>query len=74
MILHQLGMKFGQLMNARVGRWHLSFERLYDLLAVYMVKAQTPQSLRDINPDHRHITRDKRSRQSSIELALNSLT
>ena len=74
MILHQLGMKMAQVIGARVGRWRLSYEKLYDLLAVYMVKAKTSQILRDFSPDPRHITRDKRTRQSPIESALISLT
>ena len=74
MILHQLGLKIGQLMKSQVGRWRLSYKKLYDLLSVYVVKAKTFESLRAFSPDYRHITRDSRARQSPIESALNSLT
>lgn len=74
MILHQLGMKMARVVGEQVGRWRLSYEKLYDLLAIHMVKAKTFRSLRDFSPDPRHITRDKRTRQSPIESALTSLT
>lgn len=74
MIKHQLGMKVAQLMGDQVGQWRLSFEKLYDLLAIYVVKARSVFNLRDFSPDIRHIVRDKRARQSPVESALNSLS
>ena len=74
MIAHQLGMKVAQLLGEQVGRWQLSYEKLYDLLAVSMVKSESFIGLCDFSPDIRHIIRDKRSRVSPIEPALNSLT
>ena len=38
MIVHQPGMQIARAMGAQVGRWRLSYEKLYDLLAVYMEK------------------------------------
>lgn len=36
MIAHQLGMRAGQLMSARIGRARLSYERLDDTLAGHL--------------------------------------
>ena len=74
MIAHQLGMKVAQLLGEQVGRWQLSYEKLYDLLAVSMVKSESFIGLCNFSPAIRHIIRDKRSRVSPIESALNSLT
>jgi hypothetical protein len=74
MINHQLGMKIAKVIGAQIGRWRLSFEKLYDLIAIDLVKAKSLADLRDFNPDLRHIARDKRARQSPVESAFNSLT
>lgn len=74
MIHHHLGMRVAQVIKPQIARWRLSYEKLYDLLAIYLVKAQGLIGLRDFAPDLRHITRDKRVRKSPIESALTLLT
>ncbi len=74
MINHQLGMRVAQVIKPQIARWRLSYEKLYDLLAVYLVKAQGLIALLDFAPDLRHIARDKRVRKSPIESALTLLT
>ena len=74
MIAHQLGMKIAQRIGGVVGRARLSDEKLYDLLAVHLVKSTDLAAVAAFNPDPRHVTRDKRARQSPVEsgiLALN---
>jgi hypothetical protein len=74
MIAHQLGMKIAQRIGGVVGRARLSYEKLYDLLAVHLVKSTDLAAVAAFNPDPRHVTRDKRARQSPVEsgiLALN---
>jgi len=73
MIAHQLGMKIAILMGHQVGRPQLSYERLYDLLAVYLIKVSTFMGLQNFAPDRRHISRGKRSRQSPIESGIMAL-
>ena len=74
MISHQLGMKVGKLIGSQVGRWRLSYEKLYDLLAVHLEKIKTLTDVRGFAPDKRHICRDVRGLQSPVESALNALT
>jgi len=73
MIAHQLGMKIAILMGHQVGRSQLSYERLYDLLAVYLIKVSTFMGLKSFAPDRRHISRGKRSRPSPIESGIMAL-
>lgn len=74
MIAHQLGMKMAQVFGSRLGRARLSYERLYDLLAVYLVKASAFAALERFDPDPRYIKRDKRKRRSPIESGILALT
>lgn len=74
MIAHQLGMKIAALIVKQVGRSRLSFEKLYDNLAQEILHMRSLLDLCDFAPDHRHITRDKRSRQTPIESGLKALT
>lgn len=74
MIAHQLGMKIAQRINGQVGRARLSYEKLYDLLALHLVKATDPAGIVAFDPDQRHVTRDRRSCQSPVESGILALT
>jgi hypothetical protein len=74
MIAHQLGMKIAQRIGSMVGRSNLSYEKLYDLLAVRLVKARDLAELTAFSPDRRHIERDKRTRKSPVESGILALT
>jgi len=74
MIAHQLGMKIAGVLVGQIGRARLSYERLYDLLAIYLIKLEDFSELINFSPDPRHISRGRSSTQSPIEsgiLALN---
>lgn len=73
MIAHQLGMKIGAEMLKSIPLEELSFEKLYDLLALHLKKSPTFTDLLDFNPDKRHIKRDKRKRKSPINSGLTAL-
>jgi len=73
MIAHQLGMKIAYLLSDQIGRARLSYEKLYDVLINHLVKAPRFGDLIEFAPDRRHISRDKRARQSPIESGLNAL-
>ena len=74
MIAHQLGMKIAQRVGETVGRARLSYEKLYDLLAVHLIKASDLCAVLSFDPHPRHVTRDKRRRQSPVESAIQALT
>lgn len=67
MIAHQLGMRIAQRIGNAVGRAKLSYEKLYDLLAMRLIKAKNLEELDTFDPDRRHVERDKRTRKSPIE-------
>lgn len=67
-------MRMAQKFTKQVGRDRLSFEKLYDLLANFFIKLVSLRRLMDFSPDLRHITRDRRHRQSPIESGLMHLT
>ena len=74
MIAHQLGMRIAREIENAVGRARLSYEKLYDLLAVRLIKARDLTEVAAFDPDPRHVERDKRTRKSPVEsgiLALN---
>jgi hypothetical protein len=74
MIAHQLGMRVGARISELVGRQQLSYEKLYDRFALHLIKAKDITELCAFDPELRHVTRDKRTRQSPVEsgiLALN---
>ena len=73
MIAHQLGMKIAQRIGGVVGRARLSYEKLYDLLAAHLVKSADLTAVATFNPDPRHVTRDKRARQSPVESGIQAL-
>ena len=76
MIVHQLGMKFAQVVGHRVGPARLSYERLYHVLTSHLIGVVDLAGLEksDQDLDARHVTRDKRSRQSPIESGIQALT
>ena len=74
MIAHQLGMRIAQRIGNAVGRARLSYEKLYDLLAVQLIKARNLDELDAFDPDRRHIERDKRIRKSPVESGIRALT
>ena len=53
-----------------VGRAELSYEKLYDLLAVQLIKACNIGELAVFDPDPRHVARDNRTRKSPEELGI----
>ena len=67
MIAHQLGMRIGQRIGSIVGRARLSYKKLYDLLAVRLIKSRDLADFATFDPNLRYITRDKRTRKSPIE-------
>ena len=74
MIAHQLGMKIAQRIGSMVGRASLSYEKLYDLLAVRLIKASTLAEVAAFDPDPRHVERGKRTRKSPVESGILALT
>jgi hypothetical protein len=74
MIAHQLGMKIAQRIGSLVGRARLSYEKLYDLLAVHLIKSRNLEDSAAFNPDSRHVQRDKRTRKSPVESGILALT
>jgi len=74
MIAHQLGIKIAKLIKTKMGRARLSYEKLYDSLANYLVRVISFKNLINFKPDPRHITRDRRTGQSPIESGLKALT
>lgn len=74
MIAHQLGMRIAQRIGEMIGRAKLSYEKLYDMLAVNLVKARTPAEAIAFDPDPRHVQRDKRTRKSPVESGILALT
>ena len=74
MIAHQLGMRIATLLEKQIGRARLSFEKLYDVLAGYILKTKSFREMVKFEPDSRHISRDKRTRESPIESGITALT
>lgn len=73
MIAQQLVLKIAARLSEEIGRARLSCEMLHDQLADRMVKAATPDELLAFAPDPRHVSRDKRKRQSPVESGLQAL-
>ena len=66
MIAHLIGMCMGRIFAEEIGFCALSYEKLYALLSIHHIKAETLEDLLIFDPDKRHIKRDKRSRKSPI--------
>jgi hypothetical protein len=73
MIAYQLGMRMAERIGNTVGRARLSYEKLYDLLAVRLIKARDLAELDIFDPDPRHVERGKRTRKSPVELGILAL-
>jgi hypothetical protein len=74
MIAHQLGMKVAKVTSERLGRARVSYERLYDILTLHLIKLPNFCQLVHFDPDPRHVTRDKRARKSPVESGIIALT
>ena len=74
MIAHQLGMKIAQGIGYVVGRARMSYEKLYDLLALQLIKAPDLAALLAFDPYPRHVMKDKRRRKSPVEPGIRALT
>ena len=73
MIAHQLGMNVAMRIGAIVGRAVLSYEKLYDSLALHLIRAKDLAGLCGYSPEFRHVKRDKRRRLSPIESGILTL-
>jgi hypothetical protein len=67
MVAHQLGMKIASVLIGQIGRARLTYERLYDTLALYLIKLRNFADMINFSPDARHISRGKSTAQSPIE-------
>ena len=74
MIAHQPGMRIAPRIVSTISRERLSDEKLYDLLAVRLIKARDLTELITFDPDPRHVVRDKRTRKSPVESGISALT
>jgi hypothetical protein len=74
MIAHQLGMKIAGALIGQIGRARMSYERLYDILALYLIKSKDIADLINFSPDIRHISRGKSAAQSPIESGILALS
>lgn len=73
MIANQLGMRVAREIGKSVGRARLGHEKLYDLLAVRLVKARDLAEMAASDPDPRPVKRDKRNRKSPVESGILAL-
>src|SRR5690606_12847931 len=74
MIVHQLGMRVAARICGKVDRGRLSYEKLYDLLALCLVKARSWSEAAAFDPAPRHVMRDRRRRESPVESGILALT
>lgn len=74
MIAHQLGMRVAARIGGLMERGRLSYEKLYDLLALRLVKARNWCEAAAFDPEPKHIMRDRRRRKSPVESGLQALT
>ena len=74
MIAHQLGMKMAHAIGAGIDRSRLSYEKLYEIFAGYIIRARDFHELAHFDPDPRHIKRDKRNRKSTVDSGILALT
>jgi hypothetical protein len=74
MVANQLGMRIAQRIASTVCRERLSYEKLYDLLAVRLIRSRELADFTGFDPDPRHIIRDKRTRKSPIESGISAST
>jgi hypothetical protein len=67
-------MRMAQKIGNTVGRARLSYEKLYDLLAVRLIKARDLAELDTLDPDPRQVERDNRTQKSLVESGILTLT
>jgi hypothetical protein len=73
MIAHQLSMRIAQSIGSKIGQARLDYEKLYNLLAVRLIKARDLEELDTFGPDPRHVERDKRARKFPVESGIQAL-
>lgn len=56
----QLAMRIVTGVPGMIGRARLSYEELYDMLAVHPIRSRTPEEAASFQPAPRHFIRDKR--------------
>ena len=66
MIAHQVGLRAAQRIGNVVGRAKLNYEKLYDVLVVRLVKERVLAKIATLEPDPRHVARDKRTRKFPV--------
>jgi len=66
MINHLLGMRAAQILLKTKAAFDLSYEKLYDALALYQATAKRWEEILTFNPFPKHVQRDKRKRQSPV--------
>jgi hypothetical protein len=74
MIAHQMGMRIAARLGKLPGSGRLSCERLHHQLATHFIRSRSLAETDAFEPDGRHITRDKRNRQSPVESGIAALT
>ena len=74
MITHKFVMRMALWIANTVGRARLSYEKLYNLLAVQLIKAHNLAELAAFDPHPRHIKLNKRNRESSVESGIPAST
>ena len=74
MIAHQLVMRIAQRIVSTISGERLSDEKLYDLLAVRLIKARDLAELITFDRGLGHVVRDKRTRKSLVESGISALT
>ena len=74
MIAHQLGLKITSHLGDRLGRARISYEKLYDLFAVFLIKSPKFKALTSFSPDARHLSRCERVSLSPIKSRILALS
>jgi hypothetical protein len=66
MINHLLGMRLARLLQRTKAKFDLSYEKLYDALALYQPLARRWEDILTFHPFPKHVQRDKRKRKSPV--------
>ena len=74
MIAHQLAMRLAGRLGKLLSSGRLSHERLYHQLAAHFLRARSLAEIDAFDPEIRHVSRDKRKRQSPVESGILALT
>ena len=67
-------MRIAQRIVSTISRERLSYERLYNLLAMRLINASDLAELITFHPDPSHVVRGKRTRKSPVESDISALT